>query len=51
MTEYFILSAIGVLAAVFLVVWFRKKKCNCDTCPSKSCPSRKKDGQPPENKS
>ncbi len=40
MAEYFILAAIGALAAIFLVAWFRKKKCNCDTCPSKDCPSR-----------
>lgn len=41
MIEYFILGAIGAVAAISLAVWFRRKKCNCDSCPSKSCPSRR----------
>ena len=40
MIEYFILGGIGALAAIFLIVWSRRKKCNCDSCPGKDCPSR-----------
>ncbi len=43
MLEYLILGVIGLCAVVFLVVYYRRKKCHCDTCPSKDCPSRKKE--------